>query len=452
LDSRQRNDNALAERFIDTHGNELRYVAKWRKWLVWDGQRFRTDDDGSYALKLGRKFAKGLWTDFQAIACSKNVSRRACESAMSFVRTTNKSGGIRSFIELAKADDQVHIDIEAMNSNTTFLNLKICTSDFETGVFREHRRDDLITQIANVSFDPSKDCPKWQDALSLICGRDTELQRYVQQLLGYSIAGDSGEHILPIIVGGGHNGKSFVWNAIVDLLGDYAEVANESLLLGVKDAHPTEKASLYQKRFVPISEPEQFSRMRESRVKELTGDRYITARRMREDFWRFERTHTFWLSTNHLPRVSGTDDGIWRRIKIIPFAVDLRKVVKPVPNYHQVLIEAEGPGILNWLLDGYADYRKNGFVEPQAVKRLGQDFRAEQDHIGQFISECCVQTSEAKTQASRLFDAYAEWGGQWSSRAFGDAMTSRFLKKQIDYDGKRNVNVYHGIGLISKDV
>ena len=111
----------------------------------------------------------------------------------------------------------------------------------------------------------------------------------------------------------------------MDVLGDYASLANDELLMGEKQNHPTEKAALYQKRFVAISEPERSSKLRESRVKELTGDRMITARRMHEDFWTFSRTHTFWLSTNHLPRINGTDEGIWRRVKLIPFSVDFEQ-------------------------------------------------------------------------------------------------------------------------------
>lgn len=451
LDGQQRDDNALAVRFIDHHGNDLRYVPEWRKWLFWDGQRFKTDYDGSLVLRLGRKFAKGLWSQFEALADSA-VDSKDCEIAMRFVRSTNKLNGIRSFIELSKSDERVLIDHNMLNAKPDLLNVVNGTYDMTTGEFREHRRADLLTQMANVSFDAEAVCPKWEEALTLICDNDSHLLRYVQQLLGYSISGGAAEHILPVIYGSGHNGKSFVWNAIVELLGDYATLANESLLLGIKDSHPTEKASLYQKRIVAISEPEQGSRIRESRVKELTGDSMITARRMKEDFWTFERTHTFWLSTNHLPRVSGTDDGIWRRLKVIPFQVDLRTKVEPIPDYHKLVVELEGSGILNWLLAGYADYREHGFQEPDAVQRLGQDYREEQDHLGQFIADCCVDAPHAMAQAAALFEAYRDWGGQWSSRAFGDSMTARYEKKTTTYGGKRNVTVYHGIGLKSEEV
>jgi putative DNA primase/helicase len=322
----------------------------------------------------------------------------------------------------------------------------------ETNEFRKHRRDDQLTQLAGVSFNADARCPKWDDAISLIFDGDQELIRYVRQVLGYSIAGNSGEHILPIAFGSGCNGKSFVWNAIILLAADYGLVANDSLLLGDKNAHATEKASLYQKRIVAISEPEHGCRMREARVKELTGDFFVTARRMREDFWTFKRTHTFWLSTNHLPSVAGTDEGIWRRLKVIPFTVDLRNKVTPIPDYHRQLVETEGPGMLNWLLDGYRDYREHGFIEPDAVKQLGREYRGDQDHLARFVADCCLVSSEAIVGAKPFFNAYQEWGGQLSMTAFGGEMAKRFRKDKATLNGKRNVLAYLGIALLSDDM
>lgn len=447
LDDRQRSDNALATRFIDLYGDGLRYVPKWGQWLAWDEQRWRIDTGGLLATMAGRTFASELWSEFMTLARSNSASRDAVESAMRVVRSANKASGIRSFLSLAKADNRVIAPHDSLNLNVNLLNLPNGTYELSSGKFREHRKEDLLTQIAGVPFDPDADCPKWRDAMSLICGGDPGLARYVQQLLGYSLSGTAGEHVLPIIFGTGCNGKSFVWNTFAELLGDYASIANDGLLLGDREGHPTEKAALYQKRFVAISEPEEGSRLRESRVKELTGDSFVTARRMREDFWTFRRTHTFWLSTNHFPRVSGTDEGIWRRLKIIPFAVDLRTKVKPIPDYHRALVTEEGPGILNWLLGGYVDYIENGFQEPAAVRRLSQEHRVGQDHLGQFLADCCTVAPEAKVQAAVLFGAYQQWGGQWSNKAFGDAMTARFVKDKTDFEGKRNCNVYIGIGL-----
>lgn len=168
-----------------------------------------------------------------------------------------------------------------MNEHPLLLNLQNGIFNLTSGELEPHYQECLLTQIANVEFQKNATCPQWSAAIELIFDRDKELIRYVQQLFGYSLSGDTGEHILPIAYGSGCNGKSFIWNVVFELTGEYAGLANDSLLMGMKDNHPTEKAFLYQKRFVPISEPEQSSKLRESRVKELTGDGTITARRMK---------------------------------------------------------------------------------------------------------------------------------------------------------------------------
>ena len=319
-----------------------------------------------------------------------------------------------------------------------------------SGELEPHDQEYLLTQVANVEYNEQAVSPKWTDAVSTIFGGDHELIRYVQQLLGYSLSADTGEHILPIAYGSGCNGKSFIWNVVLSLMGEYAGLANDSLLMGTKDNHPTEKAFRYQKRFVPISEPEQSSRLRESRVKELTGDGTITARRMHEDFWSFQRTHTFWLSTNHLPRITGNDDGIWRRVKLIPFLVDLRKVITIIPDLDKILVETEGPGILNWLLAGWIDFRRYGFVEPECVKAATGDYRNQEDELALFVADCCVVGLQYMVSASNLFEAYSEWGGKQNRTMFGKAIGERF-DKRIPVAGEfRKTTMYDGIGLPAK--
>lgn len=449
LVAEQRTENALAQRFIDLHGEDLRYVPLWRKWLVWDGKRFKIDNDSAAVLRLARKFAAKLWDDFAKLAKrDQSLDEKTIKVVTSFCKETNKEKNIGAFIKLARADSRVCVNVDDINANPSLLNLRNGTIDLNSAAFRKHDRGDLLTQMAEVSYDAKADCPTWKETLSLIFDGDAELIRYVQQVLGYSLSGDVGEHILPIAYGHGCNGKSTVWNCVLELAGDYGAVANDSLLLGENSAHPTEKAALYQKRIVAISEPEQGSRMRESRVKELTGDSLITARRMREDFWTFRRTHTFWLSTNHLPRVNGTDEGIWRRIKLIPFEVDLRDKVEPIADFHLQLVEQEGAGILNWLLEGLRDYYQRGsFSEPETVRRWNQRYRGDQDHIGCFVADCCVVGECYMAPASRLFEAYKEWGGHWTKTAFGRALGERFEKEKPTAGDFRRQVIYHGIAV-----
>jgi putative DNA primase/helicase len=439
-------ENAMAVEFIDSNQTKLRYVPSWKKWLAWDGKRWRVDIDQSRTTRLARRLVRNYWDRLLAIQTEKQQKEWA-----DFCRWANRKTTIENVVSLARCDARTTVDHELLNQNTYFLNLQNGTLDLSTWEFRDHRQADSITQIANVAFDPKARCPKWRAFIDLIFGSDDQAKRYIQALLGYSCSGDVGEHILPICYGSGANGKSTLWNAIVELLGDYAMLAPSKLLLGTTNEHDTVIASLYQRRLVAISEPDEGSKLREARVKELTGDEQITARRMREDYWSFRRTHKFWLSTNHLPQINGTDEGIWRRIKLIPFRVDLRKVTEPIPDYHKLLVGEEGPGILNWLLDGFKDWRANGFIEPKSVIDETKSYRGSSDELGRFIADCCEVSPELVASSSELFEAYRNWGGQQSQTRFSTSMQARFNCATRTFGRYRNKRVFEGCALSKVD-
>lgn len=440
-----RTDTANASRFVDRFGGELLYVPPWKKWLVWDGKRW-IDDSGVGVQQRAIRYAKGLWNDVEIL--SQRLSKDDFMSLVAFVRATNQAPKIASFLKLAQSDPRVVCAVDELNTDPLLLNCVNGTIDLKTGVIRPHNPADRLTQITNVEFDPNAVCPKWEETLSLIFDGNASLIRYVQRLLGYSLSGSTGEHILPISYGSGFNGKSTLWNTTADLLGDYAYLANDDLLLGDKSNHPTEKAALYQKRFVAISEPERGSQLKESRVKELTGDRYITARGMNENFWTFQRTHTFWISSNHLPKITGTDDGIWRRVKLIPFVVDLREKVKPVPDFDKWLVKHEGPGILAWLVRGFLDYQEHGLQEPKTITEATGKYRGDSDTLGEFLAEYTVDEVDAEVTASELFKAFSEpYGGRWNQTTFGKAMAERYTKTKSRRAPNRGKTIYQGIRL-----
>ena len=214
-----------------------------------------------------------------------------------------------------------------------------------------------------------------------------------------------------------------------------------------KDQHPTEIADLYGRRFVAVSEPEQNRSLAESKVKDMTGDRVLKARRMREDFWEFPPTHTFWLSTNHKPKIHGTDTGIWRRLKLIPFLTDLSDVVEIDKAFPEKL-RAEYSGILNWCLEGWRRYQSCGLVEPQAVIDATAEYRSGEDIIGEFLRETYIENPNFILRADAAFKAYQDWGGKMTKTAFGTEMTKRYTKVKYTTAPHRDKIVYEGIGLL----
>jgi putative DNA primase/helicase len=448
IEDKGRTDLANARRFVAQFGDELVYVPAWKRWLSWDGRRW-ADDHEIGARRLANEYARGLW-QWLAKFGEQGIGRDELGTVATFFRQSNKLQGIQAFLRLAESDSRVVCQADQLNSNPCLLNLLNGTLDLESGQLRKHSREDRLTQLEMVEFHPKAICPEWEATIDLIFDGDKELQQFVQRILGYSIAGLTSEHILPICWGDGCNGKSTIWNAMVMLLGDYALLANQELLLPARSEHPTAKASLFQKRFVAISEPSQGRALDEAKVKELTGDEIITARRMYENFWSFRATHTFWLSTNHRPKIRGSDEGIWRRIKLIPFTVDLRKRTEIKKDFARSLVAKEGPGILNWLIKGYQQWRQFGLDEPNSVKEATTTYRQDEDVVTRFITEHCVVAGKCSVVASDLFRAFESQGGRLSQTVFGMRVAERFPKVRAHSGPHRNKLIYEGLGLLSQ--
>lgn len=318
---------------------------------------------------------------------------------------SNSRDGIHAMIAMAASD--LAIGSEELDTDPWLFNVENGTIDLRTGEMREHRREDFITKMAPVSFDPVADCPLWLKFLDQIFQDHTELPTYMQRLVGYCLTGVTEEHVLPFLHGVGANGKSTFIETVLKVFGfDYAMKAAPDLLMAKRgESHPTDRADLFGKRFVACVETEEGRRMAEALTKELTGGDRVRARRMREDFWEFTPTHHVWLAGNHKPTIVGTDNGIWRRIKLIPF-----DVVIPDAEQDKKLpakLADELPGILNWALAGCLDWQREGMREPAIVQAATSEYSEEMDEVGQFIDDFC-QRGDFMAPGGELFKAFQE--------------------------------------------
>jgi putative DNA primase/helicase len=231
------------------------------------------------------------------------------------------------------------------------------------------------------------------------------MRLFIRRLLGLSLDVKVTAHILPIFYGDGANGKSTLTDAVMGALGDYADAADPDLLRARSfDAHPTGVADLFGLRLALIHEGDAGHRLAEGTVKRLTGGDRLKARRMREDFWSFDPSHTFVMLTNHKPLVGGTDEGIWRRLRLVPF-----EVIIPGSERDERLGEkltAEVGAVLAWLVAGYLDWRENGLAEPGKVTEA---YRAESDALGRFLHERCLVMPALHAGSSEMFSTYEKW-------------------------------------------
>jgi putative DNA primase/helicase len=298
---------------------------------------------------------------------------------------------------------------DAFDRDRWLFNVKNGTIDLRTGELREHRREDLITRIAPVEFNPASERPRlWEEFLAEIFGGNCGLTDFVRRACGYALTGSVSEQKLFFLHGSGANGKTTFLETLMYVMGGYARRLAPSLLFAAsRDMHPTGLADLKGSRLAVTTEVEFGKRLAEAVVKELTGGDRLAARRMRQDSFEFEPTHKVFMCGNHLPVVRGSDHAIWRRIVLIPFSVTI-----PEERQDKDLtgkLRAEAAGILNWLVTGCLEWQKKGLGEPCDVTTATRAYRSDMDALGVFLSDHCVLTPKAQTTSADLYKAYGQW-------------------------------------------
>lgn len=421
-------DLGNAERLVARHGKDLRYCHVWKRWLVWDGRRWMIDNTGA-PRRRARETVRAIYSEAgepEGEDARKHLAKWAMES--------EKRDRISAMLNLAEPEPGIPILPEHMDLDRWAFNCSNGTIDLRTGELRPHRREDLITKICPTPYEADARCELWESTLDLFFAGNRELIDYFQAICGYAISGIVRDHILPIAYGRGSNGKSTMLGAIIDVFGpDYAMKCPPDMLMAKKtDSHPTDRADLFGKRLVVAIETESGRNLNETMVKELTGGDKIRARRMREDFWEFDPTHTLILATNHKPAIRGTDNGIWRRLKLIPFAVSLMQ--SNADTRMPEKLRAEFPGILAWCVRGCLLWQSAGFAEPAEVTEASSDYRKQQDLIGSFIEECVIFHGNFRVKAGELFKRYTRWceynnENPTTMMKFGMAMEEREIEK-----------------------
>ncbi len=334
-----------------------------------------------------------------------------------------------------------------LDADPFLLNCTNGTLDLRTGERRPHDPADLITKVTAGAYDPAASGRVFQEFLQR-AQPDEAMRVYLSLLVGHGLVGQVIEHLLQIHCGEGANGKLTFVNATGAALGDYAAPADPELLTArTFDAHPTGVADLFGLRLAILHEADRGRRLAEGTVKRLTGGDRIKARRMREDFWSFEPSHTFVMLTNHKPIITGTDEGIWRRIRLVPWAV-----VVPAEDRDEHLgdkLALEADYVLTWLVQGCLAWREHGLTDPEPVTRATSAYRDESDALGRFLSDRTMNHGQVKS--SDLFDAWSKWcAGEGedpgTQTAFSIALTNRGYDKKPASSG----NFWQGLGLANE--
>lgn len=393
-----------ADRFLAQHSANLRYVPKWKAWLVWDGRRFARDDSNRIH-ELAKITVRSIPADLPTTADSD--ARRA------LLRWAGKSESARTvheILELASSDARVVRTPADFDADPDVLNVQNGLLELRTGTLRPHSRDDHCTRVVDLDWLPGAPCDRFEAYLARVVP-DAEVRDMLRIAVGYSLTGHTREQCLFLLWGTGRNGKSVFQEVLRRLAGEYGVRADFSTFL---DAGPraaggarNDLARLAGARLVCTSEASENQRLNESLIKSITGGDTITARRLYESEVEFTPEFALWMAANHRPVIRGTDLGIWRRMRLIPFVVAI-----PEDEVDPALLETlegELPGILAWAVSGAIEWYRVGLPAPAGVLAATEAYREESDVLGEFLADRCTVDPAATVAAAALHSSYREW-------------------------------------------
>ena len=444
-------DTGNAERFIDAYGGYVRYSYIDKCFYYYDGKSWLVDDIG-----IVRTMADTVVENMRNEKVSTTGDEKEDEEVQkAFQKHIKKSRGTTSKKNmLTEIEHRVSILPSDFDKDKTFLNTQNGYLDLITGELHEHEAEKMFSRIADVEYTNTIDCPQWMSFVNQIFDNDTELIDYVQKAVGYSLTGSTREQSMFILFGNGRNGKSIFLEAISNIVGSYnTNMQASSIMVKQAGGANADIARLKGARFVTSSEPNEGLRLDEGLVKQLTGGDKVTARQLYGKDFEFNPEFKLWLATNHKPVIRGTDDGIWRRLNLIPFNVQIPD--EKVDKQLKYKLQREYVGILNWAVEGCLKWQREGLKRPAIVEAASKEYREEMDATALFINECC-ETGIGKTVKAKVFyEAYREWAGKngqymMSSSKFGKEMSTKFNKRRSNgfiYDGVQLLDEHQPYGL-----
>jgi len=445
-------DLGNARRLVARHGKDLHYCHLSKKWYVWDGRRWRRDDSG----EVERRAKDTVGGIYQEAGRSADLEER--KAFAKFALKTEESKNLIAMVRQAQSEPGMPVAPKDLDANPWLLNCANGTVDLTTGELKPHRREDLLTIITEVEYDPEANCNLWERFLYEIMDVNNQPQAadrmvsFLQRALGYSLSGSIQEDCFFILWGNGANGKSTLVNTISTILARYAtNTPVETLLNRDRGGEiPADIARLDGPRFVTADEVDKGRRLAESLVKALTGRGTITARFLYGEHFEFTPQFKLWLSTNTKPIIRGTDTGIWRRIMFCRFPVEIPREQWDLEL--EAKLQADGAGILAWLVRGCLQWQREGLAPPPEVLAATAQYRAEMDVLGEFIEDRCVVAPGYVATAKELYESYDDWaedGGipekqRLKQRTFGACLTERGFIRDRGAGGKR---LWRGVAL-----
>lgn len=411
-------DTGNAERFLRDHAADVRYCAEAQRWFCWDGIRWLNDRTNEIQRKAKVTVGK---IKLEEIDGDDEAAQKKRQQLWQWAIKSESAERRSAMVRLASVDSlDIQVVPEQLDSDQWVLNVANGLVDLRDGTLRPHTREVLCTKLAPIAYDPEAKCPRWEQFLLDTQGGDAEMVNFLQRAIGYALTGDTREQCVFFLYGTGSNGKSTLLDTLRKLLSDYGAKAEFATFMKRQTVGEprNDLAALRGARFVSASESEGGQQFAEAFLKDVTGGEAVKCRFLHEEFFEYTPQFKLFLASNAKPVIKGTDKGIWRRIRLIPFEQTFEGDRKDKDLGKK--LEEELPGILAWAVRGCLLWQKEGLEPPEKVMDATQGYKEEMDVLGDFIAQKCKLGASENAPMRGLYKLYKSWAADEETEAIGE--------------------------------
>lgn len=439
-----------AKRLLNKFGKDLHYEPKANnEWYEFSGKRWEPKAQVEIigkacqiAEEIKHEYIEKK-TELAKIENSGLTPDKALVKRVSDMEKHAKRSGSKnaldSMLYVAASRSDIVIDINDFDKDQFLLNTLNGTLNLKTGELYPHNRDDLMTKMVPYPYVKDAKAPTFLKFMDdIMCG-DKEAVKYIQRAIGYSLTGSTKEHCFFLCTGNGSNGKSTLLGIIKKLLNDYGDTtAFSTFIVAKSDKISNDIAKMKGKRFIIALEGDQSALLDEAKIKTLTGGDELTARFLYKNDFTFRASHKIFLGTNNMPVIRGTDNGIWRRVRVIPFNAKFEGYQNDRDLESKLVNEMEG--IFAWAVEGCLDWQaeslrneakgldRTGLTIPQLIADATKEYRDSQDLTKMFFDDVCELQSGHSIGADKIYQVYLAWA---SDNGFRQPLAKPAFKKKF---------------------
>lgn len=434
-------DAGNIEFFVEIFGKYVKYNCEEKCFYIWNGRCWMPDIKKMVSLWV--QTSMKARRDYTLQALGSKERKNSSEQLVRHVQKCCNQASIRAILE--GLESVLACNASIFDTHPHLLNVLNGTIDLRTGKIKKHDYRDYISKLIPVAYDPEAKATKFEEFL-IDTFEEKELIKYIKRFLGYCLSGETREQVIHLCIGNGANGKSTLISLLRYIMGDYATVIPSKVLTSVERAGApnSEIAQLPHKRLVCCSELNCTDILNEGKIKIMSSGETLSARQLYKLAFTFDPEFKLLIDTNYLPIITGTDHGIWRRIRVIPFlyTVSKNKLNKNLLNE----LKQERKGVLAWLVKGAMKYYSEGLEPCEIVEKATKKYRKSQDTLGSFIEACIKEEKGGEVRARILYEAYIDFCSDnfltpMSETKFGKDFPTRGYKRGKDKLSRKYLDI-----------